>query len=349
MNIHINSIPVKAVLNDIATSIGNGKKGGLRENKIADNCSEFFLDIPKAIGEGCISGITFPTGFSLYQYNCSFNRDIKFNFNINKIQPLKFIFCNEGKIYHSFADENDKMNISLYQNIIVAGEKENGHNLYFEAGKRVGLTTLEIDRPKFKKFHAYTDDSLTAQLLRVLNDTASNREFYYQGNYSLNTADLIQGLRTAKYQGFLRFLFLQGASNILLAHQIEQFIDDEQSKGFPQLLRQRDLENVKTAIEIIRADMQTSFSVNDLATQTGTNSNKLQEGFKHLYDTTVNRYIHELRMDVATSLLEHSDLNISEIVSSIGLNSRSYFSKVFKEAYGVSPRYFRTTKEKEQD
>jgi len=349
MDIHINSIPAKAVLTDIATAIGEGKKGKLRENKIADDCSEFFLDIPKTMGEGCISGITFPTGFSLYQYNCSFNRDIKFNFNINKTQPMKFIFCNEGHIYHSFADENDKMLISLYQNIIVAGERENGHNIYFEAGKRVGLTTLEIDRPEFKKFHAYTDDSLTVKLLYVLNDAASNREFYYQGNYSLNTADLIQGQRDTKYQGFLRFLFLQGASNILFAHQIEQFIDDEQNDGLPLLLRQRDLENVKTAIEIIRADMETSFSVNDLATQTGTNSNKLQEGFKYLYDTTVNRYIHELRMDEATSLLEHSELNISEIVSAIGLNSRSYFSKVFREAYGVSPRYFRANREKEQD
>lgn len=64
------------------------------------------------------------------------------------------------------------------------------------------LSSLEIDRPKFKKFNAYTDDSLTAQLLFVLNDTYSNREFYYQGNYSLNTADLIQGQRDTKYQGF---------------------------------------------------------------------------------------------------------------------------------------------------
>lgn len=234
------------------------------------------------------------------------------------------------------------MDISLYQNIIVAGAKDDGHNIYFEAGKRVALTILEIDRPEFKKFHAYNDDSLTAPLLFVLNDTASNREFYYQGNYSLNTADLIQGLCETKYQGFLRFLFLQGASNILLAHQIEQFIDDDQSKESPQLLRQRDLENVKIAIEIVRADMQTSFSVNELAIQTGTNSNKLQEGFKHLHNMTVNRYIHELRMNQATSLLKHSDLNISEIVSAIGLNSRSYFSKVFREAYGVSPRYFRS-------
>jgi AraC-like DNA-binding protein len=239
------------------------------------------------------------------------------------------------------------MLISLYQNIIVAGEGEDGHNIYFEAGKRVGLTSLEVDRPKFKKFHAYTDDSLTVKLLYVLNDASSNREFYYQGNYSLNTADLIQGQQDSKYEGFLRFLFLQGACNILLAHQIEQFIDDERSDGL--LLRQRDLENVKTAIEIIRGDMQTSFSVNDLATRTGTNMNKLQEGFKYLYDTTVNRYIHELRMDEATSLLEHSDLNISEIVMAIGLNSKSYFSKVFMKAYGVSPSYFRANRGKERD
>lgn len=33
-------------------------------------------------------------------------------------------------------------------------------------------------------------------------------------------------------------------------------------------------------------------------------------------------------------------VNISEIVYSIGLTSRSYFSKIFKEKYNCSPKYY---------
>ncbi len=157
----------------------------------------------------------------------------------------------------------------------------------------------------------------------------------------MNTADVIKDLLNSKYLGFLKFLFLNGTSNILLALQIEQFIDDENSDQLPKLLRRRDLENVKNVISIVKGDMETNFTVEHLAREMGTNVNKLQEGFKYVYETTVNKYMQQLKMDAAKEMLENSDLNISEIVIAIGLKNRSYFSKIFKEEYGVSPRYFR--------
>jgi AraC-like DNA-binding protein len=36
-------------------------------------------------------------------------------------------------------------------------------------------------------------------------------------------------------------------------------------------------------------------------------------------------------------MLKNTDLNISQIVYSIGFSSRSYFSKIFKEKYDISP------------
>ena len=42
----------------------------------------------------------------------------------------------------------------------------------------------------------------------------------------------------------------------------------------------------------------------------------------------------------AKELLLNTDLNITEITYKIGINSRSYFSKLFKEKYGMSPKVF---------
>ena len=47
-----------------------------------------------------------------------------------------------------------------------------------------------------------------------------------------------------------------------------------------------------------------------------------------------------IKLEAAKIMLMESEKNISEIVTAIGLNNRSYFSKIFKEKYGVSPKFF---------
>jgi len=63
-------------------------------------------------------------------------------------------------------------------------------------------------------------------------------------------------------------------------------------------------------------------------------------GFKQLYGKSVNQYIRDVRIEMAKVLIETSDLNITEITYAIGINSRSYFSKLFKERYSLSPKQY---------
>ncbi len=46
-------------------------------------------------------------------------------------------------------------------------------------------------------------------------------------------------------------------------------------------------------------------------------------------------------MKLAKDLLLNFDYSISEIVYMVGLSSRSYFSKIFRDQYGTSPSEFR--------
>ncbi|WP_431137979.1 helix-turn-helix domain-containing protein, partial [Psychroserpens mesophilus] len=58
------------------------------------------------------------------------------------------------------------------------------------------------------------------------------------------------------------------------------------------------------------------------------------------YTRTVADYVRHVRLETARNLLRKTDMNISEVVYSVGFNSRSYFSNIFKKQYGLSPSDF---------
>jgi len=71
---------------------------------------------------------------------------------------------------------------------------------------------------------------------------------------------------------------------------------------------------------------------------------QLYRKFKSLTNKTVAEYIRKIRIHKAKSLLEQSDLNITQIAYSVGIGSISRFGKLFKREFGVSPGKFRQSR-----
>ncbi len=65
--------------------------------------------------------------------------------------------------------------------------------------------------------------------------------------------------------------------------------------------------------------------------------------FKQITGKTPLEYLNETRLTVAQSLLQTSELPISEIAMQVGYNTLSSFNRQFKEAYHLSPRQYRTS------
>jgi AraC-like DNA-binding protein len=78
-----------------------------------------------------------------------------------------------------------------------------------------------------------------------------------------------------------------------------------------------------------------------LSIESGLSQAKIQDGFKFLYTRTVTEYVRHIRLEAARELMRNGDLNVSQVVYSIGFTSRSYFSKIFKEKYEVTPNEYR--------
>jgi len=331
MKLFVKALPVNEIIKNLSLQF---------QVPVEEDCGETAIQLPQTLGEGFIRGISFSTGIGLIEYKCTFYQDLEIHFILNQTHPLKFIFCSHGRAEHSFEQDEERHTIYTYQNIIVSSSQHNGHVLYFRANETTHLSSLEIIRSLFIKHHPCNFAGLDSRLNEIFKDTDAGERFYYRGNYSIKAADIVEEVEKKEVSGFLRYLFLQSKVYEILVIQIMQYQDDQREDKLPQILRRSDVEKVRNAIEIIEADLDKNYSVDFLAKEVGTNVNKLQEGFKYLLDLTVNKYVQQVKLEKAKEMLSSPDYNISQVVNMIGLNNRSYFAKIFKEKYGVSPKYF---------
>lgn len=64
--------------------------------------------------------------------------------------------------------------------------------------------------------------------------------------------------------------------------------------------------------------------------------------FKSVIGKTPNEYVSQYRLRKACSILvERRDMPISVVAENLGFSSQQYFSRCFKEAYGVTPASWR--------
>lgn len=105
------------------------------------------------------------------------------------------------------------------------------------------------------------------------------------------------------------------------------------------------LEKVK---EYIQNHLEEDITVEILAGYACISVSQLFRIFKNEEKTTPVEYITRLRLFYASQMLKESDLPVSRIATSVGYNNYSYFTKVFKNKYGMTPsQYQRKYREKQ--
>ena len=329
------SIPFKEVLDDLSRELGT---------TYTQSCQEYTLEIPEKFGSGQIKGINFNGGLGLLFYDCTFLEDLEIKFIVDQIHPLKFLFCERGRFSHHFEDDEEEHSVEMLENIIVASTQFCGHVLKFNAGVHTTLNSLEVDRAQFQKTMACEIQSLDVVLEKLFFDIEAKQRFYHHGNYSLQMADLFSQINYYPLKDFVRTIFLHGSAYKLLSLQIVEYHDSKNSEGNQSLLKTRDLGLIREAAEYIQNDILEFKTIKDLAQHIGLNPTKMQNGFKEIYGTTVNEFVQNRRLDLAKNLIKTTDYSFSEIAYMVGLSSKSYFSKIFKDKYGITPSAIRSNK-----
>jgi AraC-like DNA-binding protein len=79
----------------------------------------------------------------------------------------------------------------------------------------------------------------------------------------------------------------------------------------------------------------------DLSALSGLCSRSLSIKFREIFGVSIVDYIHQQKMKEAAHLLRHSDYEIADIADLLNYCSQSYFSKVFHDIYGITPKQYR--------
>lgn len=78
-----------------------------------------------------------------------------------------------------------------------------------------------------------------------------------------------------------------------------------------------------------------------IAEYTGMHPNYINSVFKLETGMTIGRYIKERRLEMATAFLRNTNKPLSEIASTCGFAQQAYFTRVFKQEFGLTPFAFR--------
>lgn len=98
---------------------------------------------------------------------------------------------------------------------------------------------------------------------------------------------------------------------------------------------------IRKAIEYMHQHYDTDIKASDIAKSVKINVSYLQKLFREYNGITIANYLIRLRMDKAEMFLRNTDIPLLEISQYVGINSRQYFSNLFKKHYGISPAQYR--------
>jgi AraC family transcriptional regulator of arabinose operon len=98
---------------------------------------------------------------------------------------------------------------------------------------------------------------------------------------------------------------------------------------------------IQQTIKKIEADISRQFVIGDLAASVNLSVSRLQHLFKKEVETSIVKYINNLRLQKARKLLESSHLHVKEIRMRVGLTNESHFQRDFKQKFGETPNNYR--------
>lgn len=98
---------------------------------------------------------------------------------------------------------------------------------------------------------------------------------------------------------------------------------------------------IKKSIKYLKEHLDNRISVDTVAKSVGLNKYYFCHAFKEVVGKTMLEYLNALRINHATQLLLQNNFNISQIAFTCGFETPSYFTKVFKRKFGITPNQYR--------
>ena len=133
------------------------------------------------------------------------------------------------------------------------------------------------------------------------------------------------------------------ANEIYLQNLVEQLIIIA-LRELPREKSEAGSEFLNRSLGYLYSHFFEDITVGDVAEYIGYTTNYFNFKFKEAFGMPFGEYLRDVRLSYAENLLKSGDVSVTEIALESGFGNSSYFSRAFKERYGVSPRSYRKNK-----
>lgn len=302
----------------------------------------YSLNLNKETGVGQVRCICFNKFMTSMEIDVTLRVDTLVSLGTKDTDMLYFMYTLEGDCNHKFNDHFGYLDLEPLQTVVIASNEGTVSQLLIKKGHRLHFNLIRIDRTRYLEKFIGDFHGLDSKLKELLDIFDIKDRRYHLGRHNLHIGEHIKALeKSTRNNDLSSLLQFEGISNLILADQIEQFFKEINNGCSTTTLSHRELQIIEDLSDFISNYPEIQHSVRSLCDKGGISSAKLQEGFKLKHQLTVSNYIRNVRLKKAEYLIRTSDLNISEVVYSIGLTSRSYFCKIFKQKYDCSPKEYR--------
>ena len=196
--------------------------------------------------------------------------------------------------------------------------------------------SIYIDPLLLNAFLDGQHDRLTTAMHDIVN---GNNEKHY--HHSLTTTPVVnmavQEILNCPYHGSLRRLYLEGKTLELIALNLTQLVVNKNGHNRPFTLLPCDFERVRDARDVLIRNLENPPSLLELARQVGINKNKLNQGFRQVFGTSVFDYLRIRRLERSKELLKSKAKNVTEVAFEVGYAQQSNFTRAFKKHFGTNP------------
>ena len=98
---------------------------------------------------------------------------------------------------------------------------------------------------------------------------------------------------------------------------------------------------IKTAKEYIQEHFHENLKLEDVAEQVYLAPSYFGVLFKKEVGESFSSYLTTIRLEAAKKILQDASYSIADTAAAVGYSDKRYFSKLFKEQIGVTPKEFR--------
>ncbi|EDP94776.1 helix-turn-helix transcriptional regulator [Kordia algicida OT-1] len=329
---HIKNTHIK----DVLIGISNFFEGKFTEKDGLYTCT-----INNLKGAIVLTGIDFDSGLSFLNFKGNFKEITELLLKNNNENIIEFIGVSAGNIIFSEGKVSTYLNESRNQSMVISNKYPSIKSYTFAKDVATEVSIISLDVSMFTTFRNNEYNLSLLKLICWLNSLQLSDKQLYIGNQHEEMSSLIHTFLEADREDNTTVLtHFESLIRNALVNQIALFHPNASKLENNTSLKDDELTKIVSLIATIEENPQELYTISMLCEMTRLSPAKLQEGFKILCDRTVIDFIRYVRLTAAEKLIRTTDMSIAEIIYSVGFTSRSYFSKIFKNKYGDSPKQY---------